>query len=112
MQFVSCYFKKINLRVASYFLRAAVLKESTCEMNWFFFFFCFEKSKFCKLKISLRSCVFVLATCAFLLVTFFKQPKAEVWLWFLILDLGNMKQRTCPEMHFCGVESNKMLWKT
>ena len=27
LQVVSCYFKKINLRVASYFLRVAVLKE-------------------------------------------------------------------------------------
>ena len=27
LRVVSCYFKKINLRVASYFLRVAVLKE-------------------------------------------------------------------------------------
>ena len=30
---VSCYFKKINLQVASYFLRVAILKEQIYELQ-------------------------------------------------------------------------------
>ena len=33
LQVVSCYFKKINLQVASYFLRVAILKEQIYELQ-------------------------------------------------------------------------------